>query len=757
MTSTPTIRASGSIPAYACVKMTSTPGFVTVATAATDTIFGVNGPNAALNGEPVELQADETDYVTMLAGGAITSGSFLVPTTGGAVVSSTVGQFIATANASSGLTFSSKVNKTITSSTNLNFLATGTGAQTVSVNSKLSEIVSVKDFGAVGNGVADDTAAIQAALDAGAGKSVFLPAGTYNTSAVLTVSSNTSFFGEGNTSVISVQPTASTSTVNNGIFAGSSASSRTGITISRLKLLGTNEVAISSAGPPPVTTAYARGITCERSNFLTIQDCEIVKFGSGIVVSSQNCIIRNNKLWGGAQVGLKNANANTVDILCNGSDPGLGATNITRRMVITGNICLGNGDVGIQASGITNGDQDVSVSSNVVCAMLEDGITPVPNDVTTKSRYGIVLGYEGTQNPTTGNSTSRLACVGNIVRNYGLIGIYANGQNPPGGNSTISGNVVSNCGFSTIYPTDGLKGGIWTCNQSITINGNSIDSCFYGGIIVTCATNGFNTAQGGAVVSNNIITNQAVDPNGSAGGWGIIVGNGAGSIRDVLVSGNKIHRPASNGIVFSSTNDASRNATDGDISIVNNQVEVSHELGAISISTHAERDILVQGNLLKGSSAAGAVGNNGISFGPTQTVRVHCVGNVVDTFRIGINAPYTGRVTDVICANNSIRNATFGVSGSGEGPWLISDNTFKNISNFTCNGGAIQGIAMRSALQTIASFPNVIHVVRNAVPNFGAWVVGDHVKNSVPASGQPKGWYCTVAGSQGTWVSEGNL
>jgi len=152
MTSTPTIRASGAIPAYACVKMTSTPGFVTVATAATDTIFGVNGPNAAPNGEPIELQADETDYVTMLAGGAITSGNFLVPTTGGAVVSSTVGQFIATANASSGLTFSSKVNKTITSSTNLNFLPTGTGVASVSVSSKLAETLSIKDFGAVGDG-----------------------------------------------------------------------------------------------------------------------------------------------------------------------------------------------------------------------------------------------------------------------------------------------------------------------------------------------------------------------------------------------------------------------------------------------------------------------------------------------------------------------------------------------------------------------------------------------------------------------------
>ena len=44
-----------------------------------------------------------------------------------------------------------------------------------------------------------------------------------------------------------------------------------------------------------------------------------------------------------------------------------------------------------------------------------------------------------------------------------------------------------------------------------------------------------------------------------------------------------------------------------------------------------------------------------------------------------------------------------------------------------------------------------------AAPATGAWKVGDRVYNSVPAAGQPKSWACTVAGSPGTWVSEGNL
>lgn len=45
----------------------------------------------------------------------------------------------------------------------------------------------------------------------------------------------------------------------------------------------------------------------------------------------------------------------------------------------------------------------------------------------------------------------------------------------------------------------------------------------------------------------------------------------------------------------------------------------------------------------------------------------------------------------------------------------------------------------------------------SAAPTSGAWSVGDKCFNSSPSTGNPKGWVCTVAGSPGTWVSEGNL
>lgn len=69
----------------------------------------------------------------------------------------------------------------------VNYNPAGTGAVTRTVESKLRDVVSVKDFGAVGDGVADDTAAIQAAINTG--NSVFFPDGTYKCSG-LTQSTN---------------------------------------------------------------------------------------------------------------------------------------------------------------------------------------------------------------------------------------------------------------------------------------------------------------------------------------------------------------------------------------------------------------------------------------------------------------------------------------------------------------------------------------------------------------------------------------
>lgn len=71
-------------------------------------------------------------------------------------------------------------------------------------------VVTASQFGAVGDGVADDTAAIQAAIDAlpPAGGTVVFPTGTYLLSAAITVRSELRLVGEGDAASVLYQPNA---------------------------------------------------------------------------------------------------------------------------------------------------------------------------------------------------------------------------------------------------------------------------------------------------------------------------------------------------------------------------------------------------------------------------------------------------------------------------------------------------------------------------------------------------------------------
>ena len=190
----PIITAAGAIPAYACVKVsTSGSERVEVATSAADVVFAVTLAANTASGAAVNFQTTDSqlDIFTLKAAGTIGIGQYVVPTTNGTVAAATTGPFVALEAATIGQTFTArKFNAGATA----NFLAPGTGATTRTLDSKLGDTLSVKDFGAVGDGIADDTLKLQAALDASVGKSLYLPPGTYKTTAALRIKAATCFF-----------------------------------------------------------------------------------------------------------------------------------------------------------------------------------------------------------------------------------------------------------------------------------------------------------------------------------------------------------------------------------------------------------------------------------------------------------------------------------------------------------------------------------------------------------------------------------
>ena len=96
----------------------------------------------------------------------------------------------------------------VISSNNVSYNQGSTGAVTTNVQAKLAQTVSVKDFGAKGDGTTDDTSSIQAALTylGVNGGRLYFPTGTYLISSTLTASATTYkeliIYGDGGASVV---------------------------------------------------------------------------------------------------------------------------------------------------------------------------------------------------------------------------------------------------------------------------------------------------------------------------------------------------------------------------------------------------------------------------------------------------------------------------------------------------------------------------------------------------------------------------
>jgi len=130
--------------------------------------------------------------------------------------------------------------------------------------SKFSDAVSVKDFGALGDGSTDDTDAIQAAIDASGG--VYFPAGTYIVTEALRLKSFTFLCGDGRNSAIE----AETGTFDIIDIDGSSTAYRQHVIVRNLIIRGTSS---------------HNGIRTRHTEFLTIRDNVFAGLNNAIIMS----------------------------------------------------------------------------------------------------------------------------------------------------------------------------------------------------------------------------------------------------------------------------------------------------------------------------------------------------------------------------------------------------------------------------------------------------------------------------------------
>lgn len=198
------------------------------------------------------------------------------------------------------------------SSASIAYTPTGTGAVTTTVQAKLREFVSVKDFGAVGNGTTDDTVAIQNALNANA--CIHFPVGTYKITSEITLNSNNVLFGDGQGATTLLFYKTSNPATSEFMLA---ARQESNILIENLTIKsnayadGLFDVGTYYAGPPKRyvggDAGKINGLLISSCSNVTVQNCEITGFNyDGIRVSVEgsnpstdyNYNLKFDKLYG---------------------------------------------------------------------------------------------------------------------------------------------------------------------------------------------------------------------------------------------------------------------------------------------------------------------------------------------------------------------------------------------------------------------------------------------------------------------------
>ena len=221
----------------------------------------------------------------------------LVATTGALTVTKTAGVAFA-ASATTDTTNAANISSGILPVARQSYTQGGTGSVARTVTNKLQESVSVKDFGAVGDGSTDNTAAIQNAINyvSSVGGTLTFPTGVFLCSSTLIFKNNVNYIGSGidlagiKGTVIKYTGASDAIQINNPINSSTSAN----IYISDIHVYCTTQTAgkasIADVGSSYLTiervATYGNqyGVILDQSEIVRLQNCYIIAPAGGVGV-----------------------------------------------------------------------------------------------------------------------------------------------------------------------------------------------------------------------------------------------------------------------------------------------------------------------------------------------------------------------------------------------------------------------------------------------------------------------------------------
>ena len=317
------------------------------------------------------------------------------------------------------------------------YLPAGTGAVATTVQGKLREVISVLDFGATGDGVTDDTLAVQAALLAGAGQIVFFPAGTYLCTTII-IYSKTAMIGEGiSATVIKAKST----------LAGNAA-------------LLWNNIQTGTLNVYYDVGILIQGMTFD-GNGLGTRTAELVSLGKVQNTTIRDCMVRNI-----GYIGLAFGGSNNVRIL-------------NCKFTTTGNPVVtaeGGASVWFGASPDATGTTNVLIDQCSFYALEWAGIYANCNRITISGCSFLNVKEAGIFSGSPNLGLIIEGCtINGVTRKY----ISASGIETGASNVTIVGNSISNVGSNCISLTD---------TQNVTISGNTLSECRQESVVFTDAS-----------------------------------------------------------------------------------------------------------------------------------------------------------------------------------------------------------------------------------------------------------------------------